>query len=233
MSYRLLIAEDHPLIRHGLRAVLAANPDYVIVDDATNGREAVLKTLQLEPDLVLMDLSLPGTSGIDATAQIRRRLPQQKVLALSEYDSQIHAGEALRAGCDGCVKKDCTPDEMLLAVKTVLSGRRYLGQELASLLLDDMLHQDKNRGDLKPWDTLSSRERAIFRLIAEGGTNRSAAAHLNLSAKTVEKHRANLMRKLKLSSAVELALLAVDLGVVQRPQLSQRNGVRLESSLAS
>ncbi|MGD9834380.1 MAG: response regulator [Piscinibacter sp.] len=233
MSYRLLIAEDHPLIRHGLRAVLSSNPDFSVVDDASDGREAVLKALRLEPDLVLMDLSLPGTSGIDATAQIRRRLPRQKVLALSEYDSEIHAGEALRAGCDGCVKKDCTPDEMLLAVKTVLSGRRYLSQELASLLLDDMLHPGKSRRDLRPWDTLSSRERAIFRLIAEGGTNRSAAAHLNLSAKTVEKHRANLMRKLKLGSAVELMLLAVDLGVVQRPALSQRAGAGLESSLAS
>lgn len=230
MSYRLLIAEDHPLIRHGLRAVLSANPDYTVVDDASDGREAVVKAVQFEPDLILMDLSLPGTSGIEATAQIRRRLPNQKVLALSEFESEILAGEALRAGCSGCVKKDCTPDEMMLAVKTVLSGRRYLGQELASLLLDGMLNQGKAARESKPWDTLSSRERAVFRLIAEGGTNRSAAACLNLSSKTIEKHRANLMRKLQLNSAVELTLLAVDLGVVKRPV---REAGSFEWSLAS
>lgn len=221
MSHRILVAEDHPLLRHGLRALLATQIDYNVVDEAVDGREAVAKTLRLQPDLVLMDLSLPGASGIDATAQIRRRLPQQKVLALSDYDSGLHASEAMRAGCCGCVKKDCAPEEMLLAVKTVLAGRRFLGQELAGQLLDGMLHPEKAR-QANPWDALSSRERTIFKLIAEGGTNRSAAAYLNLSAKTVEKHRANLMRKLHLNSAVELALLALELGLVQRPSLPLR-----------
>lgn len=220
MSHRLFIAEDHPLLRGGLRALLAAQADYRIVDEASDGREAVLKAIRLQPDLVLMDLSLPGTNGIDATAQIRRRLPQQKVLALSEYDSELHAGEAVRAGCIGCVKKDCPPEEMLLAVKTVLSGRRYLGQELAGALLDGMLSPAGRESH--PWDTLSSRERTIFKLIAEGGTNRSAAAYLNLSAKTVEKHRANLMRKLKLNSVVDLALLAAEMGLLQRPNHARR-----------
>ena len=108
----------------------------------------------------------------------------------------------------------------MLAVKTVLTGRRFIGQDLASLLLEGVLHPEKAR-DTSPWEMLSSRERTIFKLIAEGGTNRSAAAYLNLSAKTVEKHRANLMRKLRLNSAVELALLAVDLGLVQRPVMSR------------
>lgn len=218
MSHRILIVEDHPLLRHGLRALLSAQPDYHVVDEAVDGREAVTKTLSLQPDLVLMDLSLPLASGVDATAQIRRRMPMQRVLALSDYDSELHASEALRAGCTGCVKKDCAPEEMLLAVKTVLAGRRFLGQDLASALLDGVLHPGKARS-ANPWDTLSSRERTIFKLIAEGGTNRSAAAYLNLSAKTVEKHRANLMRKLHLNSALELVLLAVELGLVQRPHL--------------
>lgn len=231
MSYRILVAEDHPLLRHGLKALLAMQPDYQLIDEAVDGREAVLKTIRLQPDLVLMDLSLPGTSGIDATAQIRRRLPQQKVLALSDYDSEIHASEAMRAGCSGCLKKDSPPEEMLLAVKTVLAGRRFLGQELASLLLDGVLHPEKAR-DANPWERLSSRERTIFKLIAEGGTNRSAAAYLNLSAKTVEKHRANLMRKLRLNSAVELALLAFELGLVQRPHMPSRPPVAMESGIS-
>jgi len=231
MSYRILVAEDHPLLRHGLRALLSTHPDYTVVDEAADGREAVLKTLKLHPDLVLMDLSLPGTSGIDATAQIRRRLPRQKVLALSEYDSEIHASEALRAGCSGCLRKDCSAEEMMLAVKTVLAGRRFLGQELADLLLDGMLRPNK-ANDAMPWDTLSSRERTIFKLIAEGGTNRSTAAYLNLSAKTIEKHRASLMRKLRLSSAVELTLLAVDLGLVHRPQMPSRTHAALDTGVA-
>lgn len=233
MTFRILIAEDHPLLRHGLRALLAAHPDYSVVGEACEGREAVLMTLQLQPDLVLMDLSLPGTSGIDAIAQIRRRLPQQKLLALCEYESEIYASEALRAGCAGCLKKDCAPEEMMLAVKTVLAGRRFLGQELASLLLDGVLNPAKGGRDANPWDTLSSRERTIFKLIAEGGTNRSAAAYLNLSAKTVEKHRANLMRKLKLNSAVELALLAVDLGMVRRPPSHARSASDFAPHLAA
>lgn len=230
MSYRILVAEDHPLLRHGLKALLAAQPDYQLVDEAVDGREAVAKTLHRQPDLVVMDLSLPGIAGIDATAQIRRRLPQQKVLALSDFDSEIHVGEAMRAGCIGCVKKDCAPEEMLLAVKTVLTGRRFIGQDLASLLLEGVLHPEKAR-DTHPWECLSSRERTIFKLIAEGGTNRSAAAYLNLSAKTVEKHRANLMRKLRLNSAVELALLAVELGLVQRPQMPSRSAMAFESGV--
>jgi DNA-binding NarL/FixJ family response regulator len=233
MSQRILVAEDHPLLMQGLKALLASNPDYQVVGEAANGRDAVALALRLQPDLVLMDLSLPGASGIDATTQIRRRLPQQKVLALSDYDSEIHAGEAIRAGCIGCVKKDCAPEEMLLAVKTVLSGRRFLDQDLASRLLDGMLNPERSQESSR-WETLSSRERTIFKLIAEGGTNRSAAHYLNLSAKTVEKHRANLMRKLRLNSAVELALLAVEMGLVQRPSVAVRTGTQsMESGLAS
>jgi DNA-binding NarL/FixJ family response regulator len=222
MSYRILIVEDHPLLRHGLRALLSAQPDYRVVDEATDGREAVQKALHLQADLIVMDLSLPGTSGVDATAQIRRRLPQQKVLALSEYGSEIHASEALRAGCVGYLMKDAPQDEMLLAVKTVLAGRRFISQEMTNLLLDGVLHPGQAQRETNRWETLSSRERTIFKLIAEGGTNRSAAAYLNLSTKTVEKHRANLMRKLQLSSAVELALLAVEMGLVERPQMQRR-----------
>ena len=223
MSYRILVADDYPLIRHGLRALLESRPEYVVVDEAADGREAVAKALKLVPDLILMDLSLPGTSGIDATTQIRRRVPQQKVLALTEMTSVISPGEALRAGCMGCIQKSCAAEEMLLAVKTVLSGRRFIGQDYADVLVEGMLNPSQRGGDNDPWSMLSSRERTIFKLIAEGGTNRSAAEYLSLSAKTVEKHRANLMRKLKLNSAVELALLAVDLGLIQRPAHLARN----------
>jgi DNA-binding NarL/FixJ family response regulator len=218
MSHRILIVEDHALLRHGLRALLTLQAEYRVVGEAVDGREAVLKAMDLQPDLIVMDLSLPGMSGVDATAQIRRRLPQQRVLALSEYDNEIHASEALRAGCAGYVMKHASPDELLLAVRTVLVGRRFISPEMTNLLLNGMLHPGQSARETNRWDSLSERERSIFKLIAEGGTNRSAAMALNLSTKTVEKHRANMMRKLHLSSAVELALLAVDMGLVTRPQ---------------
>lgn len=229
MSYRLLIADGHPLLRQGLRALLAINPDLLVIDEAADGRDAVGKTLALLPDLVLLDLALPRTGGIDAVMQIRRRLPAQKILALCEHDCELYVGEALRAGCGGCIKKDCAGEEMLLAVKTVLAGRRFIGQELANRMVDNMLYPENANGS-DPFHTLSNRERAIFKLIAEGGTNRTAAAYLNLSAKTVEKHRANLMRKLRLNSAVELALLAVDLGMIRRPMATARNGGAMAES---
>jgi DNA-binding NarL/FixJ family response regulator len=233
MSPRILIVEDHPLLRHGLRALLSAQPDFRVVDEAIDGREAVQKALQLQPDLIVMDLSLPVISGIDATLQIRRRLPQQKVLALSESGAEIHASEALRAGCVGFLLKNAPQDEMLLAVKTVLGGRRFISQEMTNLLLDGMLRPEHSLRGNNGWETLSSRERSIFKLIAEGGTNRTAAAHLNLSAKTVEKHRANLMRKLQLGSAVELALLAVEMGLIERPRSPQRGSAAESLSGAS
>ncbi len=231
MNYRILVAERHPLLRHGLKALLATNGDYQVVDEAADSRDAVAKALRLQPDLLVLDLSLPGASGIDTATQIHRRLPALRILALSDFDTEMHVSDAMRAGCTGCVKKDCASEEMLLAVKTVLGGRRFLGQDLAGLLLDGMLHGARLH-ETQPWERLSSRERTIFKLIAEGGTNRTTAAYLNLSAKTVEKHRANLMRKLSLKSAVELALLAVDLGLVQRPKLPARTqGSVLESGL--
>ena len=231
MSHRILIVEDHALLRHGLRALLTLQAEYRVVGEAVDGREAVLKAMDLQPDLIVMDLSLPGMSGVDATAQIRRRLPQQRVLALSEYDNEIHASEALRAGCAGYVMKHASPDELLLAVRTVLVGRRFISPEMTNLLLNGMLHPGQSTREINRWDSLSERERSIFKLIAEGGTNRSAATALNLSTKTVEKHRANMMRKLNLSSAVELALLAVDMGLVTRPQ-SHRPAVPLQAGQA-
>jgi DNA-binding NarL/FixJ family response regulator len=223
MSQRVLIAEDHALMRQGLRAMVESIEDCTVVAEAADGRDAITKTLHHRPDLVLMDLSLPGMSGIDAALQIRRRQPQQKVLALGEQDSGYLTGEVQRAGCLGFVTKDCPKEELSLAIRTVLEGRRFLGQALATLLLDGLAGRRGGSGKDAVWDALSSRERTVFKLIAEGCTNRSAADYLNLSAKTIEKHRANLMRKLNLNSAVELALLAVDLGLVDRP-LSRGRG---------
>lgn len=228
MSFRILIAEDHPLLRKGLRTLVESIPGHVVIDEAVTGREAIQKTKSLMPDLLLMDLSLPDIGGPDIVAQIRRKSPHQKIIALSDSRGDIDAGEALRAGCQGYLLKDTSYEEVSLAIKTVLLGRRFISQNVTDELVGDLLHVPNRRPGGAAWHLLTNRERSVFRLIAQGKTNRTTAEYLTLSPKTVEKHRASLMRKLELHSAVELALLAVDLGIVDRPVLS--HAVRMRAS---
>jgi DNA-binding NarL/FixJ family response regulator len=226
MSVRIIVAEDHPLLRHGLRTLVEAIPGYTVIDDATCGREAIQKTLLLRPDLLLLDLSLPDISGADIVHQIHRKLPQQRIIALSDSRGDIHASEALRAGCQGYLLKDTSFEEVSLAIKTVVLGRRFISQNVTDGLVGDLLDVPLARPGRATWNLLTSRERSVFKLIAQGKTNRGTAEYLTLSPKTVEKHRASLMRKLELHSAVELTLLAVDLGIIERPDVSQSIRVR-------
>ncbi len=219
MSITVLIAEDHHLIRMGLHALIERSLDFLIVGHAVDGREAIQKTTALRPDLLVLDLQLPGSSGADVAQQVRRQRPQQKILALSDSRSDIDASEAFRAGCGGYLLTDASQDETVQAVKAVLAGRRFISQELADTLLSEALRTRAPSNGLRVWDSLSARERSVFKLIADGGTNRSAASTLSLSPKTIEKHRANLMRKLHARSAVELMLLAVEMGIVHRPKV--------------
>lgn len=227
MSTTILIAEDHHLIRTGLHAAIERDGAYLVVGHALDGRDALQKTLTLQPDLLLLDMRLPGSNGTDVAAQVRRQRPQQRILAIADSGSDIEVSEALRAGCGGYLLTDASQDETLQAVRSVIGGRRYISHELADALLSDALRTRAPSHGLRVWDSLSARERAVFRLIAEGGTNRSAAATLNLSPKTIEKHRANLMRKLCARSAVELMMLAVEMGLVHRPKVHLPGGTAL------
>jgi DNA-binding NarL/FixJ family response regulator len=221
MNSRILVADDHPLLRQGMCTLVASIPGYVVVGEAVNGRDAIQQTLVLQPDLLLLDLSLPDIAGPDVISQIRRKLPLQKIIALSDSRGDIHASEALRAGCHGFLLKDTTFEEVSLAIKTVFLGRRFISQDVTDELVGDLLDLPNQRRGRTAWNRLTSRERSVFKLIAQGKTNRATAEYLALSPKTVEKHRASLMRKLELRSAVELALLAVDLGLIDRPDVSQ------------
>ncbi|MBU6435968.1 MAG: response regulator transcription factor [Betaproteobacteria bacterium] len=227
MSYRILIAEDYQLLRQGLRAMIEDVSDFSVIGEAVDGKEAVQKAVQLQPDLVVMDLSMPGLNGIEATIQIKRRMPQVRILALTVYHTDEYVREALKAGADGYVLKDTSYDELLQAVRSVIAGKRYISPDVSVNLLDNLL---ANPAGHKPaatvWDTLTARERSVFKLIAEGHTNRSAAEYLNLSPKTVEKHRASLMHKLDLKTAVELTLLAVELGLVEKPSVGSGSKFR-------
>lgn len=227
MRYRVLIVEDHPLLRQGLRAMVEASSDFTVVEDASRGREAIQKTVACQPDLVLLDLSLPDIGGLEVVAQICRRLPAQKFIALSDSRGDIQASEAIRSGCQGYLLKDTSPEEVALAMKTVVQGRRFISQALAHELVSGLMHGDANVSPgRRIWNRLTARERSVFKLVAEGKTNRGMAECLALSPKTIEKHRASLMRKLELRSAVELTLLAVELGVIHRPEVSREVRLR-------
>lgn len=219
MSTTVLIAEKNHLIRIGLHAIVEQEPDHLVVGHATDCREAQEKAGILAPDLVLLDMSLTGANAIDLAQQIRRRRPQQRILALGDGRSDIDVREALQAGCTGYLLKQATRDEVLQAIRAAQVGRRYISHELADVLMSEALRMQQRPPELSLWERLSARERSVFKLIANGGTNRTVASALSLSPKTVEKHRANLMRKVCARSAVELMLIAVEIGIARRPEL--------------
>lgn len=217
MKHRTLIVEDHNLLRQGLRSIIAALPDFEVVGEACEGKEAIRQALTLQPGLILMDLSMPGMNGIEATAQIKRRLPQIRIIALTAFKSDEYVRESLRAGADGYVMKDASYDELLIALRSVMTGKTFLSPDVSGHLVSSFLQRGQGVAASRPWDKLTPRERSIFKLIAEGRTNRAAATYLNLSPKTIEKHRASVMRKLGLRNVAELTLVALECGLIERP----------------
>lgn len=217
MKNRTVIAEDHNLLRQGLCSLIGALPDFEIVGEARDGKEAVRQAIALQPHLVLMDLSMPGMNGIEATAQIKRRLPHIRVVALTAFKTDEYVREALHAGADGYVLKDASYEELASALRSVIAGKKFLSPDVSGQLVNTFLHRGLAPPPATPWDRLTSRERSILKLIAEGRTNREAASYLNVSPKTVEKHRASLMRKLGLRNVAELTLAALECGLIERP----------------
>ena len=222
MTYRLVIAEDHNLLRQGLRSIVSGLPDFSVVGEATDGKEAIRQALSLRPDVILMDLSMPGMNGIEATLHIKQRLPDTRVIALTAYKTDEYVREALRAGADGYVLKDGAYEELVTALRSVASGKKFLSQDVSGHLVTTFLHRDSAPAKATPWGSLTARERSILKLIAEGRTNRMAAAFLNVSPKTVEKHRASLMRKLGLRNVAELTLVALESGLIEQPGTVKR-----------
>jgi len=220
MKKRIMIVEDHNLLRQGLRSLVSTLPDFDVVGEARDGKEAVRLALSLIPDLIMMDLSMPGMNGIEATAQIKRRLPQIRVIALTAYKTDEYVREALRAGADGYVLKDASYEELVLALRSVAVGKRFLSADVSGHLVDALINGGQAAAPAapaSPWNKLTARERSILKLIAEGRTNRGAAEYLNVSPKTIEKHRASVMRKLGLRNVAELTLVALESGLIERP----------------
>lgn len=201
---RILIAEDHTIFREGLRAMLAEVPEFEVVGETDNGRDAFQLAGKLSPTIVIMDLSMPDTSGTDAIANIKRRYPEIKVVALTSHKAEAYVKASLKAGANGYVLKDDSCKDLLVAIEKVLRGDTYLSPGVAGKVVSGYLAGGGNEEPATAWDNLTRREREIIRLIADGRKNKEIAELLFLSPKTVEKHRANLMKKLDLHSASEL-----------------------------
>jgi two-component system, NarL family, response regulator NreC len=212
---RILIAEDHTILRQGLQALLASSQEFEVVGEVEDGREAVRSVERLMPDLVLMDLSMPRMNGTEALGEIKKRYPDVKVLVLTVHKSEEYILATLQAGADGYVLKDVTHMELIIAIKSVLAGKAYLSPEVSEKVIEGYL-EGKSPHPRSSWDTLTQREREILKMIAEGHKNKEIADHLCISAKTVEKHRANLMQKLNLHSASSLTAYAVEKGLVTK-----------------
>lgn len=213
---RILIAEDHTLLRTGLRIMLSQEPDLEVVGEADNGKDAILAVGRLQPDLVLMDLTMPGTNGMEAINEIKRRFPDTRILVLTIHKTEEYIQEALRAGAEGYVLKDSSQDELRSAIRSVLSGRSYLSPDVSDTVIHGYLSSGKpTSGNGTTWERLTQREREVLKLVAEGHGNKHIANYLNLSVKTVEKHRSNLMRKLGLHNAASLTAYAIERGLVR------------------
>ena len=206
---RILLADDHVLVRQGFKMILSAQPDMQIVGEAANGREAVEAGEKLQPDVVLMDVTMPELNGIEATRRLVTASPRTRVLALSMHKDAVYVREILRAGARGYLLKDSADADLIAAVRSVAKGEGYLSPAVSDAVLTDY-----RRHVTDPLDLLTTREREVLQMIAEGKTNKEIATTLNLSVYTIEAHRGRVMEKLNLHSTGELVRFALRSGLI-------------------
>ncbi|MBL8240011.1 MAG: response regulator transcription factor [Bryobacterales bacterium] len=206
---RILLADDHTVVRKGIRMILTAQPDMEVVAEAKNGLEAVEEAGKTQPDVVIMDVNMEGLNGIEGARRIGETSPRSRVLALSMHRDAVYVREMLRAGAKGYLVKDADDDALLDAVRAVARGEAYLSPSVADAVLTDYRKHVTN-----PIDLLTAREREVLQLIAEGKTNKDIANQLNLSVYTVEAHRSRLMEKLNLHSTGDLVRFAIRNGII-------------------
>lgn len=210
MSAKILLADDHAIVRDGLKALLQSEPDFQVVGEAADGLEAVRLIEKLRPDVAVLDLMMPGLNGLEVTRQVSRLT---HVIILSMHANEAYVIEALRKGAKGYILKDSTSADLVKAIRQVLAGTRYLSQPLSAQMVDALLKRTTTR-ELDPYETLTTREREVFQLVAQGKSNQEISEILTLSPRTVEIHRANMMHKLNLESQADLIRLAIKRGVI-------------------
>lgn len=211
---KVLLADDHPIVREGIKSHLATQPSLKVVADVSNGEEALRKARQHQPDVVLMDISMPRMNGLEAITRLRRSVPQSKILVLSMHDNREYISQVLRLGARGYVLKDTAPSELIKAINMVYQGEVYLGPAASKILLDELTgatgqpHQPAQAGEL------SDREREVLVLIAEGHSNKQIASRLGVSVRTIETHRERVMDKLAIHTVAGLTKFAILCGLV-------------------
>jgi len=213
---RIFIAEDHTIVRDGLRSILSANPDLEIVGEAEDGREAIRGVEVHRPDLIMLDLSMPRMSGIEAIGEIKKVSPKTRILVLTIHKTEEYILPVLKAGADGYMLKYDTQAELMTAIKNILNGKAYLSPGVSEQVIEGYLEGNKTIKNESSWDTLTKREREILKLVAEGYKNKEIADYLCISEKTATKHRANLMEKLNLHNISALTTFAIEKGLVSK-----------------
>ena len=217
MVHTIVIAEDHQLFREGLKSMLNKRDDIEVIGEAKDGIKAVKLIRKLKPDLVLLDLSMPKMGGISVLKDVKRELPDIRILLLTIHESDQYVLEAFEAGADGYCIKDSSRQELMLAIESVLQGKTYISPGISDQVMEGFLSNRKRLKEKTSWDTVTQREREVLKLLAEGHSNKEIGKFLHISVKTVEKHRANLIDKLDLHNVAQLTAYAIKQGLVEPP----------------
>lgn len=211
----ILLADDHTILRAGLKMMLNAQPDMEVVGEASDGRQAITETQRLQPDIILMDITMPEMNGIEATRQIKKLVPESRILILTMHEHDEYVFQALRAGASGYMLKEAADTELISALHIIQSGQFYLSPMAQSVLVGDYLQRVRTGEEKDSYSSLTEREREILKLIAEGYTNNQIAERLVISPKTVDTHRTHIMDKLNLHSRAELVKYAMRRGLLE------------------
>jgi DNA-binding NarL/FixJ family response regulator len=214
-TIRILLADDHTIVRKGLRLLLESQPGFEVVADAADGRDAVALAARHSPDVAVMDVAMPNLNGIEAARQITARLPQTAVVFLSMHADEGYVLKALKSGARGYLLKDSAEQDLVNAVIAVNEGKAFFSPAISKMLMDDYVRQMQDRDTEDSYDLLTPREREVLQLLAEGRSNKETATALNLSLHTVDTHRGNILQKLNLHSGAELILYAIRKGVIR------------------
>src|SRR6266699_936877 len=215
MKIRILLADDHTILRAGLKMMLNAQPDMEVVGEAPDGHQAIAQAQRLQPDIVLMDITMPDINGIEATKQIRKLLPDIKVLVLTMHEHDEYVFQALRAGASGYMLKEAADTDLFSALRVIQSGKFYLSPTAQSVMVGDYLQRVRTGEEKDSYSSLTEREREILKLVAAGYTNNQIAELLVISPKTVDTHRTHVMDKLNLHSRAELVKYAMRRGLLE------------------